>query len=188
VRAVVFFLLDVSGSMTERDRQMAKTFFFWVAMGLRREYRYLDIVFVAHTTEAWEFSEPEFFKVAGTGGTVSSTGFAKVREIIEARFNPSSSNIYLFYASDGDNALDDRAHSRQELEQLAKLTRYIGYVEISPNALRTVRTETIRLFDEMTAAGRSTGRFSVTSSDDIATAVRHFFTAEAQAAEAGSAA
>jgi len=186
VRAVVFFLLDVSGSMTERDRQMAKTFFFWVTMGLRREYRHLDIVFVAHTTEAWEFSEPEFFKVAGTGGTVSSTGFAKVREIIEARFNPSTSNIYLFYASDGDNALDDRTHSRQELEQLTKLTRYIGYVEISPNALRTVRTETIRLFDEMTAAGRSTGRFSVTSSDDIATAVRHFFSDEAQAAEAGS--
>lgn len=188
VRAVVFFLLDVSGSMTDRDRQMAKTFFFWVAMGLRREYRHLEIVFVAHTTEAWEFNEPDFFKVAGTGGTVSSTGFAKVREIIAARFNASSSNIYLFYASDGDNALDDRARSRQELEQLTTLTRYVGYVEISPNALRTVRTETLRLFDEMSAAGRSTGRFSLTSSDDIATAVRHFFSAEAQAAAAGSAA
>ena len=88
MRAVVFFLLDVSGSMTERDRQLAKTFFFWVAAGLRREYRALDIVFVAHTTEAWEFNEPDFFKVAGSGGTVSSTGFAKVREIIEERFNP----------------------------------------------------------------------------------------------------
>jgi uncharacterized protein len=186
MRAVVFFLLDVSGSMTERDRQMAKTFFFWVAMGLRREYRYLDIVFVAHTTEAWEFNEVDFFKVAGTGGTVSSTGFAKVREIIESRFNSGSCNIYLFYASDGDNALDDRARARAELELLVKLTRYIGYVEISPNALRTVRTETIRLFDEMTAAGRSTGRFSVTGSDDIAAAVRHFFTAEAEAGEAGS--
>jgi uncharacterized sporulation protein YeaH/YhbH (DUF444 family) len=77
----VFLLLDVSGSMTERDRQLAKTFFFWVVAGLRREYRHLDTVFVAHTTEAWEFNEADFFKVTGSGGTVTSTGFAKVREI-----------------------------------------------------------------------------------------------------------
>jgi len=54
LRAALFFLLDVSASMTESDRQLAKTFFFWVAAGLRREYRTLDIVFVAHTTDAWE--------------------------------------------------------------------------------------------------------------------------------------
>ena len=81
IRAAVFFLLDVSASMTEGDRQLAKTFFFWVAAGLRREYRSLDIVFVAHTTDAWEFNEADFFKVTGSGGTVASTGFAKVREI-----------------------------------------------------------------------------------------------------------
>src|SRR5690606_6626113 len=101
VHAVVFFLLDVSGSMSERDRKLAKTVFFWVVQGLRREYRSLETVFVAHTTDAWEFTEPDFFKVAGTGGTVASTGFAKVREIIDARFSPSRHNIYLFYASDG---------------------------------------------------------------------------------------
>ncbi len=76
VRAAVFFLLDVSASMTERDRQLAKTFFFWTAAGLRREYKALDIVFVAHTTEAWEFSEADFFKVTGSGETVASVGFA----------------------------------------------------------------------------------------------------------------
>ena len=74
MRAAVFFLLDVSGSMSDRDRQLAKTFFFWVAAGLRREYKALDIVFVAHTTEAWEFSEPDFFQVTGSGGTVASVG------------------------------------------------------------------------------------------------------------------
>ena len=74
MHAVVFFMLDVSGSMSDRDRKLAKTFFFWVVQGLRREYRSLETVFVAHTTEAWEFSEPEFFQVSGTGGTVSSTG------------------------------------------------------------------------------------------------------------------
>ena len=58
LRAVVFLLLDVSGSMSERDRQLAKTFFFWTVQGLRRQYRSLETVFVAHTTDAWEFTEP----------------------------------------------------------------------------------------------------------------------------------
>ena len=65
MHAVVFFMLDVSGSMSDRDRKLAKTFFFWVVQGLRREYRSLETVFVAHTTEAWEFTEPEFFQVSG---------------------------------------------------------------------------------------------------------------------------
>ena len=89
VHAVVFFMLDVSGSMSDRDRKLAKTFFFWVVQGLRRQYRSLETVFVAHTTEAWEFNEPDFFQVSGSGGTVASAGFLKVREIMDARFNPA---------------------------------------------------------------------------------------------------
>ena len=78
------------GSMSDRDRKLAKTFFFWVVQGLRREYRSLETVFVAHTTEAWEFNEADFFQVTGSGGTVASTGLNKVREIIDARFNPGA--------------------------------------------------------------------------------------------------
>ncbi len=88
VHAVVFFMLDVSGSMSDRDRKLAKTFFFWVVQGLRREYKSLETVFVAHTTEAWEFNEADFFQVSGSGGTVASAGLLKVREIMEARFSP----------------------------------------------------------------------------------------------------
>src|SRR5271165_7078242 len=148
VRAAVFFLIDVSASMTDRDRQLAKTFFFWTAAGLRREYQALDIVFVAHTTEAWEFSEADFFKVTGSGGTVASVGFAKVREIMQTRCNPSNCNVYLFYASDGDNAADDRVQARSELEGIAKLARYSGYAEISPDSGRSSPSETFQLFDE----------------------------------------
>ncbi|HEY4443934.1 MAG TPA: DUF444 family protein [Steroidobacteraceae bacterium] len=181
VRAAVFFLLDVSGSMTERDRQLAKTFFFWVAVGLRREYRSLDIVFVAHTTDAWEFNEADFFKVSGSGGTVASTGFAKVHELMQSRFNPASCNVYLFYASDGDNAADDRIPARSELEGIAKLARYAGYVEILAAATRHTTSETFRLFEEIAAAGLPTGRFAIAGPDDVAAAVRHFFTADAAA-------
>jgi hypothetical protein len=185
-RAAVFFLLDVSGSMTERDRQLAKTFFFWVAAGLRREYHSLDIVFVAHTTEAWEFNEADFFNVTGSGGTVTSSGLAKVREIAQSRFDPAGCNIYLFYASDGDNAVDDRARARSELEVLARMARYSGYLEISPNGGRSGHTEALRLFDEAAAAGLAVGRFPIMVPDDIADAVRHFFTAESRTGEAAS--
>src|ERR1700692_1902190 len=170
MRAAVLFLLDVSGSMTERDRQLAKTFFFWAAVGLRREYRSLDIVFVAHTTDAWEFNEADFFKVAGSGGTVASTGFAKVRELMQSRFNPGSCNVYLFYASDGDNAADDRIPARSELEGIAKLARYSGYVEISAAASRHTTSETFRLFQEIAAAGLPSGRFSIAGPDDVSAA------------------
>jgi uncharacterized protein len=183
VRAAVFFLLDVSASMTERDRQLAKTFFFWVAAGLRREYQALDIVFIAHTTDAWEFSEADFFKVTGSGGTVASVGFAKVREIMQARCNPSSCNVYLFYASDGDNAADDQVQARSELEGIAKLSRYSGYVEISPSAARSTTTEMFQLFQEVAATGVPSGRFAIKGPDDITAAVRHFFAAESQAAQ-----
>jgi uncharacterized protein len=181
-RAVVFLLLDVSGSMTERDRQLAKTFFFWVVAGLRREYRHLETVFVAHTTDAWEFNEPDFFKVTGSGGTVTSTGLAKVREIVEQRFNQASCNVYLLYDSDGDNASDDRTLAQTELEALGKLARYSGYLEIASNGARGASTEVFRLWEQMGSAGSPSGQFVVTAADDIAAAVRHFFSTEAQAA------
>jgi len=187
MRAAVFFLLDVSGSMTERDRQVSKTFFFWVAAGLRRQYRSLDIVFVAHTTEAWEFNEEDFFKVTGSGGTVASTGFAKVHEVMQSRFSPANYNVYLFYASDGDNAADDRVPARSELEAIAKVARYAGYVEISAASTRGTQSETFRLFQEIAATGLPSGQFSITGPDDVAAAVRHFFTAESQTATQGGA-
>ncbi len=180
LRAAIFFLLDVSGSMSERDRQLAKTFFFWVAAGLRRQYKALDIVFVAHTTEAWEFSEADFFKVAGNGGTVASAGLGKVREIMHARFDPAICNVYLFYASDGDNAVDDRAPARRELDGFAGVARYAGYVEISSGA-RGNPSEISQLFQAAAAAGLSCASRSISGPDDIPIALRIFFANESQA-------
>ena len=187
LRAAVFFLLDVSASMTDADRQLAKTFFFWVAAGLRREYRSLDIVFVAHTTEAWEFGESDFFKVSGSGGTVASAGLRKVHEIMQSRFDPATCNVYLFYASDGDNAMDDREPARAALESIAKVARYSGYVEIT-SGLRSTQSETARLFDGLGAHGSASGgRCSIKDPNDVVAAVRHFFTLESQSAATGAA-
>lgn len=183
VHAVVFFLLDVSGSMSDRDRKLAKTFFFWVVQGLRRQYRSLETVFVAHTTEAWEFTEPEFFQVSGTGGTVASTGLAKVREIMSERYNPARANIYLFYASDGDNSVSDHADAREQLASIACDTCFTGYVEVSSGLSRQLATETGRLFAEIAAAGCPSGSYVINDFDDVWGAVRHFFTTESQSVE-----
>jgi uncharacterized sporulation protein YeaH/YhbH (DUF444 family) len=180
VHAVVFFMLDVSGSMSDRDRKLAKTFFFWVVQGLRREYRSLETVFVAHTTEAWEFNEPDFFQVSGSGGTVASAGLLKVREIIDARYNPGRSNIYLFYASDGDNAVSDTAEARQALASITADTCYSGYVEVSSGVSRQLDTETGRLFAELHAAGCAADSYALNDFDDVWGAVKHFFTAHNQ--------
>jgi uncharacterized sporulation protein YeaH/YhbH (DUF444 family) len=183
IHAVVFFMLDVSGSMSDRDRKLAKSFFFWVVQGLRREYRSMETVFVAHTTEAWEFTEPEFFQVSGTGGTVASTGFAKVREIIDERYNPARCNIYLFYASDGDNSMGDNALARETLRSISQDACYTGYVEVSSGLSRQLATETGRLYAELSSSGMAAGSYALNDYDDVWGAVRHFFTAESKAIE-----
>src|SRR5262245_12222535 len=183
VHAVVFFMLDVSGSMSDRDRKLAKSFFFWVVQGLRREYRSMESVFVAHTTEAWEFTEPEFFQVSGTGGTVASTGFNKVHEIIQQRYNPARCNIYLFYASDGDNSVGDASLARESLKRIAEDACYTGYVEVSSGLSRQLATETGRLYAELASLGFAAGSYALNDYGDVWGAVRHFFTAESKALE-----
>ncbi len=174
-QAVVFFLMDVSASMSDRDRQLAKSFFFWVVQGLRRQYRHLDTVFVAHTTEAWEFNEEEFFKVSGSGGTVTSAGLKKIQEIIAARFDPSRYNVYLFYASDGDNASSDRADAETALGEIAALANYAGYLEVSATAPSRLNSECGALFKSLADSGKPVGSFALNRFEDVWDAVRHFF-------------
>ena len=174
-QAVVFLLMDVSGSMADADRKLAKSFFFWAVQGLRRQYRHIETVFVAHTTEAWEFDEARFFEVRGDGGTIASSGFEKVLEIIAERYSPSRYNIYLFYASDGDNALSDRSEAAERLARLREASSYCGFLEASAAVQRHLTTETARLFRNAGGAAGSIGSFPVSRMEDIWNAVRHFF-------------
>jgi len=174
-QAAVFFALDVSSSMGERDRQLAKTFFFWVVQGLRRQYTRIEPVFVAHTVEAWEFDEIEFFRVRGTGGTVVSTAFEKVLGIINERYNPARFNLYMFYASDGENFSHDRSAAKAALRKLGKVVNYMGYVETSAPQLRSLQTETADLFMAIAADGISAGSYALNEEQDVWTAIRGFF-------------
>ena len=178
-QAVVILLLDVSGSMGERERQISKTFFFWAIQGLRRQYRQLDLVFVAHTSEAWEFQEEEFFRVSGTGGTVASAGLKKVREIVDERFSPSQYNVYLFYASDGENFPSDQPQAMRALEELAVDCNYAGFLEVAPLAGTMPDSEIGKLFLDLARRDGKVGAFRVNGTDDIWNAVRHFFSSDA---------
>ena len=124
----------------------------------------METVFVAHTTEAWEFSEPEFFQVSGTGGTVASTGFTKVREIMDERYNPGRCNIYLFYASDGDNSMGDNVLARDTLRSISQDACYTGYVEVSSGLSRQLATETGRLYAELASSGMAAASLICTTS------------------------
>jgi sporulation protein YhbH len=174
-QAVVILLLDVSGSMGERERQISKTFFFWAIQGLRRQYRQLDLVFVAHTSDAWEFQEEEFFRVSGTGGTVASAGLLKVKEIIDARYSPAQYNVYLFYASDGENFPSDQPAAQAALADLTTDCNYAGFLEVAPLAGAVPDSEIGKLFVDLAHDEDNVGACRVHSTDDIWRAVKHFF-------------
>ena len=173
--AVVIFALDVSASMTDAERKLAKSFFFFVLQGIRRRYGKVETRFVAHTTQAWEFSESEFFNVSGSGGTGASTAFKLALELIETEYDPSQYNGYLFYASDGENFTEDRAAATEYLTKLGRLLNYIGYVETVPGSPRTSGTEMKMLWAEVERSGAPIGSSILTRHEDIWKAIRKFF-------------
>lgn len=174
-QAVVFFAMDVSSSMQVRDRQLAKTFFFWVMQGLRRQYQQIETVFVAHTVKAWEFDESEFFQVRGSGGTVASTAFDVVSQAISDRYDPSQYNIYMFYASDGENFRDDHDKAEALLRRLGDQSSFMGYIETPSSEERALTTETAKIFSAVNEAGAASGSYALTSNDSIWKAIRGFF-------------
>ncbi|RZI42923.1 DUF444 family protein [Herbaspirillum sp. HC18] len=173
--AVVIFALDVSASMTDAERKLAKSFFFFVLQGIRRRYGKVETRFIAHTTQAWEFSESEFFHVSGTGGTGASTAFKLALELVETEYDPSQYNGYLFYASDGENFTEDRAAATEYLAKLGRLLNYIGYVETVPGSPRTSETEMKTLCAEVERGGAPIGSSVLTRHEDVWKAIRKFF-------------
>jgi len=181
VNAAVIFALDVSGSMDEAQRRLAKTFFFFALQGIRRQYAKVETVFLAHAGEAWEFEENQFFKASSSGGTVSSCVFNLALEVMKTRYDPSRYNVYFFYASDGENAAEDRASSMASLGKLAEQLNYAGYVETGGLAtFRPRETQLAEIFAGMKARGRPVGMSQLGSQDDVWRAIREFFKEESK--------
>jgi uncharacterized sporulation protein YeaH/YhbH (DUF444 family) len=131
-KAVMFCLMDVSGSMDESRKDMSKRFFMLLYLFLTRHYEKIDLVFLRHHTQAEEVSEDEFFHATETGGTVVSSALVLMDEIIRARYPSGEWNIYGAQASDGDNWHQDSGRCRQLLdEKILPMVRYYAYVQVA---------------------------------------------------------
>lgn len=131
--AVMFCLMDVSGSMSQMHKDIAKRFFILLYLFLKKNYQRIEVVFIRHHTSAKEVNEEEFFYSRETGGTIVSSALKLMKQVIEARYSPAEWNIYAAQASDGDNWNDDSPVCGKILsEQILPLVQYYSYVEITP--------------------------------------------------------
>ena len=134
-QAVMFCLMDVSGSMSEHMKDLAKRFFMLLYVFIGRRYRNVDLVFVRHTHRAEEVDEETFFYSAETGGTVVSTALEEMKRIVAERYGSDDWNIYAAQASDGDNYASDNARSIGLLKNdILPMCQYFAYLEVGDSA------------------------------------------------------
>ncbi len=130
--AVVLCIMDVSGSMDQTKKYLARSFYFLLYQFLHLKYANVEVVFIAHTTTAKEVNEKEFFHRGESGGTYISSGYEKAMEIINERYSPSNWNIYAFHCSDGDNWSEDNKKAVDSAKKLCEVCNLFGYGEIVP--------------------------------------------------------
>jgi uncharacterized protein len=134
-QAVMFCLMDVSGSMTEAMKDLAKRFFLLLHVFLTRRYKHVEIVFIRHTSNAQEVDEETFFHSRETGGTIVSTALEEMLRVVHERYNPANWNIYAAQASDGDNYTEDSDRCSQLLGgEILLLSQYFAYIEVGAEA------------------------------------------------------
>jgi uncharacterized sporulation protein YeaH/YhbH (DUF444 family) len=130
-QAVMFCLMDVSGSMTEHMKDLAKRFYMLLYVFLTRRYRHVEIVFIRHTDRAEEVDEDTFFHGPASGGTMVSSALEAMHDIVRSRFRPADWNIYAAQASDGDNSISDSGRTGQLLtEMILPVSQFFAYLEV----------------------------------------------------------
>ena len=141
-QAVMFCLMDVSGSMDQSTKDMAKRFYILLYLFLSRTYKNVEVVYIRHHTQAKEVDEHEFFYSQETGGTIVSSALKLMDEVVKERYNPAQWNIYAAQASDGDNWADDSPLCHEILaKKLLPVVRYYSYIEITRRAHQTLWRE-----------------------------------------------
>ncbi len=130
-QAVMFCLMDVSGSMSEHMKDLAKRFYMLLYVFLTRRYRHVEIVFIRHTDRAEEVDEDTFFHGPASGGTLVSSALEAMHEIVRSRFRPADWNIYAAQASDGDNSTSD-SHAVSQLltDKILPVSQFFAYLEV----------------------------------------------------------
>ncbi len=147
-QAVMFCIMDVSGSMDQETKDIAKRFFILLYLFLTRSYKDVEVVYIRHHTQAKEVDEEEFFYSRETGGTVVSSALSLMKDAVVSRFPPTDWNIYAAQASDGDNWNDDSPLCQQILsKELLPLLRYFAYVEITRGEHQSLWAQYEQLID-----------------------------------------
>jgi len=129
--AVIFFLMDVSGSMSQERKFLARSFFFLLYQFLNHKYEKVDVVFISHHTEAKRVDENDFFRVGTFGGTIISSALNLELDIVDKEYHPNTWNIYSFYCGDGENWSSDNDKSIGLFKQLKEISQLTGYCEIN---------------------------------------------------------
>jgi uncharacterized protein len=130
-QAVAFLMMDVSGSMSGDHKRIARLFFYWTVQFLRRRYTHVDVRFIAHTTEAREVTEQEFFNRVESGGTLVSSAYECARAIQRQEYPASDWNVYVLHASDGENFYPDNERVVDLVAALMDVCSLVGYLQIA---------------------------------------------------------
>jgi uncharacterized sporulation protein YeaH/YhbH (DUF444 family) len=174
-QAVMFCLMDVSGSMDQATKDIAKRFYVLLYLFLNRTYENVDVVFIRHHTQAKEVDEHEFFYSQETGGTIVSSALKMMDEIIEKRYPTAQWNIYAAQASDGDNWADDSPRCKELLEQkLLPRCQYYSYIEITRRSHQTLWHE----YDKLGSEFDNFAMKNIRSVEDIFPVFRELFRKE----------
>jgi uncharacterized sporulation protein YeaH/YhbH (DUF444 family) len=181
-RAVMFCMMDVSGSMSEQMKDLAKRFFLLLHVFLERRYKHVDLVFIRHTETAEEVDEQTFFSDPRTGGTVVSTALTEFMRIQRARYPQDSWNIYAAQASDGDNSGSDTQKSVAMLENdILPLVQYFAYIEVGTMAVIRGETELWRGYNPLSQRNPRLAMSRVSDRRDIFSVFRQLFARKVQA-------
>ncbi|NLL05222.1 MAG: sporulation protein YhbH [Clostridiaceae bacterium] len=176
--AVVICIMDVSGSMDQTKKYMARSFYFLLYQFVRLKYSNVEVVFVAHTTSAKEVNEDEFFHKGESGGTYISSGYEKALEIIEQRYNPASWNIYAFHCSDGDNWSEDNKKTVECAKKLCEVCNLFGYGEIVPGYYSSAST--IKSEYQKSINNKNFAIITMTRKEDILTGLKKLLDKEGE--------
>jgi uncharacterized protein len=176
--AVVIAMIDVSGSMGEFKKYIARSFYFWMVRFLRTKYDNVDIVFISHHTDAKEVTEEQFFTQGESGGTVVSSAYQLALDIIKHRYNPADWNVYPFHFSDGDNYYSDNDEAVRLAEELIKTCNLFGYGEIGEEGSASYRRASgalLSIFNDRLADKEHFIGVRIDDKEDVYPALKQFF-------------
>jgi uncharacterized sporulation protein YeaH/YhbH (DUF444 family) len=182
-QATMICLMDVSGSMGEFEKSLAKKFYLLLYLFLNKVYKDVEVIFISHTQEAREVTEHEFFHSTETGGTIVSSGLQLAKDIIDKRIDTSATNVYIAQASDGDNWESDDELSSTLIEELLQKVQYFAYIQTEEMRRRNFKaryntSDLMTMYEEIAKRHKNLQARYVNEPTDVYPTLRSLFEGE----------